>query len=453
MSKSHQQEIDKAINHLMRFQTKVPYMNYFRDLEQEVWQEIGEIMDEDPNGFRQWLYGESGMGHMAYGFLFEIWGSVFWHEDDKTPIEIFLKNQGWRESPYARKYLKKLNDSTLKIWEVTKVKPGEYVVIRDINQPNKQIRVHEKKGSENIAPWTFLAARVIQLGKNAMFTGAFLPLSKKAVNRLQLRLKETKSETLSTLNKDIEPKDRHLLTEMQAAIIEEIEGNLPDYVFTEWIFDLLNKIPEQKPELSNTDGDRMEDMAVRFQLTVKANTAKKYLDKANQLLPQPRSDYHWLWLDKERHDKGENVTVWGELILRDNDLTMHLNSQQRAETAKHYLKSVLGSRINRPLMIHSNNDNSKNKGLEDVLSDDISPQQRLEIIKDVLIKHYMDTLDEPVPMLDNLTPRTCAKNRKKRHKVIEWYKTIVSRSQMNSQIKPEDLSFILDELNIKPEEL
>lgn len=456
LSKKQRTEIDKAIKHLMDFQKKEPYINDFQHLEQQLWQEVGEFIGEDPMDFRQWLYAESGMGHMAFGFLFERWGSVIWGEDDQTPIEIFLKNRGWREAPAGRQYLKKLNDTAVKIYEVIDVKSGEYVVVRDIDQPDIKIKVTEKKGSENIAPWTFLAARVIQMRGQAMFTGAFLPLSKQAIENLKDRLEFTKKDGLSYLKKVIKHEDKHLLPDMKAALIADIEGNLADYVFVEWIMDMLNKMSPEQPIVTNRDGDIVEDMTLRFTIAVKPKTIKKYLDESDQLMPEHNQDDCWLWLDRAAHEHDQQVPIWGVLTLGEKDLTIRVNSRGRANKAKKYLKSLLGTRIKQPMMVYNNDQktqNTQNTGIEGVMSDDISPEDRLAIIKDYMIQHYKDTLDQPIPMLDNLTPRKCAKDPKKRHKVIAWYKEIVARSEKFQQASAEDLAFILDELNISLEEL
>ncbi|MCX7543807.1 hypothetical protein [Marinicella gelatinilytica] len=456
MSKNHRTEIDKAIKHLMDFQQKEPYINDFQILESQLWQEVGEFIGEDPMDFRQWLYAESGMGHMAFGFLFERWGSVIWGEGDQTPIEIFLKNRGWREAPAGRQYLKKLNDAAVKIYEVTDVKPGEYIVVRDIDQPDKKIKVIEKKGSENIVPWTYLAGRVIHMRGQCMFTGAFLPLSHQAVENIKDRLEYTKKDGLTFLKQAMESEDIHLLPDMKAALMAEIEGNLADYVFVDWVMDMMDKTSPEQPIVTNRDGDIVEDMTLRFTIAVKPKTIKKYLDESDQLMPEPNQDDCWLWLDRAAHEHDQQVPIWGVLTLGEQDLTIRVNSRGRANKAKKYLKSLLGTRIKQPMMVYNNDQktqNTQNTGIEDVMSDDISPEDRLAIIKDYMIQHYKDTLDQPIPMLDNLTPRVCAKNPKKRHKVIAWYKEIVSRSEKFQPGSAEDLAFILDELNISPEEL
>jgi len=453
LSKNQRTEIDKAIKHLMDFQKKEPYIDDFQYLEQQLWREVGEFIGEDPMGFRQWLYADSGMGHMAFGFLFERWGSVYWGEENKTPIEIFLKNRGWREAPGGRQYLKKLNESDVIIYEVTDVKPGEHIIIRDINKPKQKIKIIEKKGSENITPWTFIAARVIHMRGQAMFTGAFLPLSQQAVNHIKDRLELTKKDGLESLEEYIEPKDKHVLPELKAALIADIEENLADYVFVEWIMDMMDKSSPQQPIVTNRDGDIVEDMTLRFTTTVKPKTIKKYLDESEQLMPEADQDNCWLWLDRAAHEQDQQVPIWGVLTLGEKDLTIRVNSRGRANKAKKYLKSLLGTRIKQPMMVYNNDQKNQDKGIEDVMSDDISPEDRLAIIKDYMIQHYKETLDEPIPMLDNLTPRDCAKNPKKRHKVIQWYKEIVSRSEKFQQGSTDDLAFILDELNISPEEL
>jgi hypothetical protein len=52
----------------------------------------------------------------------------------------------------------------------------------------------------------------------------------------------------------------------------------------------------------------------------------------------------------------------------------------------------------------------------------IAPDEERQIVQALLHKHYIETLDLPVPMLGNKTPRQAAKSAKGREKLVQWLK-------------------------------
>jgi hypothetical protein len=69
-----------------------------------------------------------------------------------------------------------------------------------------------------------------------------------------------------------------------------------------------------------------------------------------------------------------------------------------------------------------------------------------------LDKHYRDLLDEPIPMLGNVSPRTAAKTSKGRAKVVAWLKTLenhlVRLADRKDSMATYDVTWLWAELGI-----
>jgi hypothetical protein len=96
----------------------------------------------------------------------------------------FIKGRGWRESPYAKRYLKSLGNTCVCLWQVVSVKPGYFVDVKVLGcdylednetDDNKVMRVYEKLGTRNLTDKDCVAARGIELDGRHQFGGAILP--------------------------------------------------------------------------------------------------------------------------------------------------------------------------------------------------------------------------------------------------------------------------------------
>ena len=65
----------------------------------------------------------------------------------------------------------------------------------------------------------------------------------------------------------------------------------------------------------------------------------------------------------------------------------------------------------------------------------LPPDEERSIVRQALTDHYRNTLDEPIPVLGNQTPRKAVKTAKGRKKVIAWLKILENQSARQG---PED---------------
>jgi hypothetical protein len=82
----------------------------------------------------------------------------------------------------------------------------------------------------------------------------------------------------------------------------------------------------------------------------------------------------------------------------------------------------------------------------------LSPEDQQAIVHDAFNKHYRDLLDQPIPMLGNVSPRTAAKTSKGRGKVVAWLKTLENHAAKLAGRKDSmatyDVTWLWSELGI-----
>jgi len=113
---------------------------------------------------------------------------------------------------------------------------------------------------------------------------------------------------------------------------------------------------------------------------------------------------------------------------------------------------LLGDLIGQPIAVHEDLDSSKadrTPDLSPLAPDDETLRENPEVlamINNHLQTHYQNSLDERIPMLDNLTPRECAANPKTRDKAINWLKNMELHNKKTGQ--PFDSTPLWESLNL-----
>ena len=98
---------------------------------------------------------------------------------------------------------------------------------------------------------------------------------------------------------------------------------------------------------------------------------------------------------------------------------------ERAERGKNALEALLHGRIGPALSKLQTPEQVLAEGQDrpqDTDTEELAPEIAAQIIHEMLDRHYRQCLDEPIPMLDNQTPRQCARSKKGRAKLVGWLK-------------------------------
>ena len=414
---------------------------------------------------------EHGYGGMLFGLMFEDFLSRRLPPDDRNVIDDYLKRRGWRESVPGRRYLQQLRDSVLSLYEVVEVSAGHHCDLRDLVRGGKTFRVHERMGTQNLVKWDRLAARVLTMNGKHVFSGGILPFPQEAAQSLLKVLTESRKQFDKKLSRVA---DKEAMTKiLSRQDLEELFLQDACPAFTSiWLVHTLKHLHEPLPEMLNRDGEALVFTETRFPfLAEQLEEITRRLDAAADWERDNPDEHTWIWLpeldavaDKNQGGiafdtmRGGQHPINGTLEAKPGVLTLTTNSVERSQRGQAVLEALLHglvgpalSTLQTPEQLMAENE-TRQQGDGDLESTDtIDPEIAAEIIQHTLDQHYRQSLDEPIPALDNKTPRQCAKSKKGREKVIDWLKHLENselRRAASQGQEPYDSNWMWDELKL-----
>ena len=408
-------------------------------------------------------------GGMMFGIMFEDLLCRRLPPDDKNIVDEYLERRGWRESVPGRRYLQQLRDSALSLYEVVEVSPGDHCDVRDLVRGGKTIRVYEHAGTQNLFKWDRIAARVLKANRKYIFSGGILPFPPEAAQRLLKALAESRKQY-----------DQEYL---QVADQESVPGTLsskdrdnrflqdacPSFTAV-WLIHTLEMLHAPRPEIINRDGEALMLTETRFPfLAEKLEDIAECLDADPAWEREHPRAYTWIWLpepDTHRETPQRGLALEtlrdgqqpliGSLELTPGVLTLMTNSMERATRGKNTLEMLLHDLIGPGLSTLQTpehlmeEDETLERGDVDPTTT-VDPDIAAELIHNALDQHYRQCLDEPIPALENKTPRQCTTTKKGRDQVIEWLKHLENnelRLAADSGREPYDSGWMWDELKL-----
>ena len=329
--RKNRREMDKAIRHLIEYEgPNNEWAGRLEALEDEFLGPVADKLNLSVDEAAAYLF-DGHFGHMAFGFVFEEYATVRWDNDEHTLIDTYLKHRGWREGSAGRRYLQALGDSELKFWEVTSVKSGAYLDIREYGSKKKSIRVKEKAATENLHQWEGLAARVLPMGNGNIFSGALLPFSPEVADRVQTVLAGVPESTRQMMQELVDSGEIDALPDnMEELTLETVYSELPRMTFLFWAVDTYVRANRPTPELRNMDDEPIELTQLRFPLLGERTMVVKALD-SSPVLERETDDGCWAWFPKPFEDISpeERVNILGHIELKDTSLQLDTNSVAR----------------------------------------------------------------------------------------------------------------------------
>jgi hypothetical protein len=150
----------------------------------------------------------------------------------------------------------------------------------------------------------------------------------------------------------------------------------------------------------------------------------------------------------------DGATVFGIIELTDDAVVLRTNSPARAQRGQSLLTSALGGLVRSPLTKIETVEQaiSSNQSHAVGPSNEIPPDLQAELVRVTLDKHYRETLDHPVGMLGDITPRVAAQTKKGREKLVAWLKFLENQSardrDRDDPMRLYDFSWMWTELGI-----
>jgi hypothetical protein len=131
----------------------------------------------------------------------------------------------------------------------------------------------------------------------------------------------------------------------------------------------------------------------------------------------------------------DGARVLGNVEITPKAVTLSVNSERRAERGRALLEPALSGLVRPPFV--------ERQELEQALaerrdrpkpSSGLSREEERAIVQQSLEAHYRQTLDQPLPLLGNISPRQAVRTPRGREKVAAWLKML----ENNGMRRPAD---------------
>ena len=225
-------------------------------------------------------------------------------------------------------------------------------------------------------------------------------------------------------------------------------------------------------DLFNSDGDEVEFIKLTYRFVKGATQAKirAILDAEPDMAPA--SEKVWNWIEHGRtpgrprpkalpeggqmykSELEDGSLVLGMVTLKGRLLEADTNSTRRADDMKSRLGDLLGDLVGSPLTMHQTVQQAMAGHRENGHSPeplDLPPEEEARLMAELFDQHYRKTLDQPISMLNEQTPRKAVKTSEGRGQVAAWLKYLEqgeAKARSGKQVAPYDFSWMWTKIGI-----
>jgi hypothetical protein len=413
------------------------------------------------------VIGDAGM--VAVNCAFEDCCTAIW-EDGSNLCADYLKRRGWKETVINRAYIEALHDSVMTLYEVIDVRPGESFIARDLVRGGDPVRVCERTATKTLVVWDIVATRIVTVRGVVQMTGAVLPIGRDLAEDMLGLLRRTKARASGMAAETCGAADPVLHARLEAELTDD--GQVlrvgAATITTLWLNDAIRRCLAPPPQLANTDGEPMAFVTLHYRLAPNATAAD--IAEAVAAVPDLRADEegaHWTWFApakpaskarkrKDGDDPDVGRTIHGDVALKDGKLEVRVNSEARAVRIRALLTPALAGLVREPLIERMAVEQAMAEasrirepaplGIEGAGAADLR-----KAVHEVLDRHYRETLDSPVPMLGDKSPRQAVRSAKGQLAVANWLKGFeqnTARLPADDPMRDYDFGWMWDKLGI-----
>ena len=394
--------------------------------------------------------------------------------EDGNVVDHYLKRRGWNEKVLARAYFKAIRESVVSLYEVSDIRPGKSFLARDLILGGEPVLVEEKTATKTLTPWAHIATRIINVRGRNIIAGGVLPFE----DDLSIAVIEEVHQMSVAVEMGVEEifdEDKEFSedgTVRTLALMTALKLATP--LITEmWMADTrLDENDMTLPEISNSDGEPLEFVSLHYRLSKGATDLEIYQAFKTTDDIKEAGENCWNWIKcppkgskaKKTTKNGEQdipllsggMTVLGGFELKGRILEVQTNSADRAKRLQAKLTELLGKLVKPPLIERQTaeqafkyHDDSQREPSEPL---DMSEEEQTEIVKIFMDHKYRETLDQPIGMLGDKTPRNAVKSKAGKAKVAAWIKYLekqTTRQGKSTQMSAYDYTWMWEELGIK----
>jgi len=312
--------------------------------------------------------------------------------DGRTPLQWFLDDPAVSLTDDERHWLEEEQAAWIGVWEVVEITPG--VSLRLVDQLTGAERTVRDIGlSRTLRLRDALMARVVNHHYGCELTGFY-----------------TKSLPPAEAARVIEEMRRKLRRRREIPVARLRPEKIVYHLITTWEDVLLEAEARaaQPIEIQNTDGDEILWTVDHFDCDPEDRERMvQLLSSLPDIKREAQGDRRFSLVRAESDRPDETrFTVLGTFAFTPGDLVVETNSLLRANAVRRRLEEVTEGMLHHRLREHP----ATGAGIEQFgLPGGTPPGMTRAVLQESLDRYYSEWMDQPVPMLDDLTPRQASK--------------------------------------------
>lgn len=375
------------------------------------------------------------------------------HFDENMSIAMnYLRTYGNKLNSAEKRFITTMNETYYSFYSVLEVIFEQGLFVKDILLGTTHT-IKERAGTHHLKKGDIVFSRILTLDNQSIFIGMApivipVKLQTSFIDFREWLVQENDDNSLSP-----------------AALRAELDLDILDY-----FFDTLEYLSNPKPTLVNTDGDLIIFSKSYFVLDMDIEEALHgllpltLLKNPGQILEAAKRnksgkitelEFPWLKKGNKKHPEWEN-TILGHITITKKKLILETNSEKRAQKGSKLLTKYLGDKIHfQKTLLES--PEQKMKSLPEPNTEkntSLSPYDAPEIqeqLKLMAKQHWDAWFDNPIPALNNKTPRQAAKTENGRERLeallLHYERNDEQVNEHTHYFKP-DINFIKSELNL-----
>jgi hypothetical protein len=368
------------------------------------------------------------------------WAVYHFQVQGRAAFEWYLEEEKPRPRSDVRRWLDAQRAAWLSVWEVSEVRPGEGLTLRDLLTDEKR-RVHEVRATTTLRKRDCILSRVVELDDTAVLGGTHprpLPPAEAAeiVRRARNRLRRRRAVPPERLR----------------------DAKVGRYLIRRWeeAVGALESVWSKPQQIRNTDGEPLILTADYFELAPGArDQVAARLSDVDGVLPPDHNDaepsYDFLREPRPGARAAQGAVLLGRARLSDERLVLETNSVARADALRRRVEEACAELVQHRVREHIDplSEPVRGEAATSARRSEDAPAADVEqLVLDFKRGHYAGWADEELPALDGKSPREAVRTPAGRGAVDVLLKDMENREQQSPSGERFDFSELRRELGL-----
>lgn len=341
-------------------------------------------------------------------------------QPSQTLAQNYLNLHGNRLRNNEKRFIEAISQSYYSYYSILDVQIEKSLLVKDILL-GTQHTIKERQGTRHLKRGDIVFSRILTLDDQSLFIG-MAPFAVPA--RYQSDL--------------IDLRDWLIKENRRTVLTSQDLRNKYEMLLIDYFFDVMkNAYNKPFPTLMNTDGELVQFTKSYFKLSITPEETLDRLlpltleDQSEVFQEEAKKDHHgkikqleipWLVKGNKKHKSWDN-TILGHIFIKQGQLILETNSQERAQKGKKLLEQYLGAAIVfQKAVIEAPEQKMKSLPSSRLNQDDVSKEllespEVQEQMRAMAQKHWEDWFNEPIPALKDQTPREAARTKDGRERL------------------------------------